>query len=256
MTAKLERLIDQGVGRVPANIVLKGGSFFDLVTGELVHSDIAIGGDRIVGTCGSYSGETEIDISGRIVVPGFIDTHLHIESSLVTPHEFDRCVLPYGVTTAICDPHEIANVLGTAGIEFFLESALETIMDIRVQLSSCVPATHLETSGADLPIERLLPFRHHPKVIGLAEFMNFPGVIHKDPVCMAKLDAFQGGHIDGHAPLLSGNDLNGYLAAGIRTEHECTTAGEALEKIRKGMHILVREGSVSKDLAALIPIIT
>ncbi|NKL55913.1 adenine deaminase [Rhizobium leguminosarum] len=256
MTSKLERFIDQGVGRVPADIVLKGGCFFDLVTGELVQSDIAIGADRIVGTSGNYEGETEIDISGRIVVPGFIDTHLHIESSLVTPHEFDRCVLPYGVTTAICDPHEIANVLGTAGIEFFLESALETIMDIRVQLSSCVPATHLETSGADLPIESLLPYRHHPKVIGLAEFMNFPGVIHKDPICMAKLDAFQGGHIDGHAPLLSGNDLNGYLAAGIRTEHECTTAGEALEKIRKGMHILVREGSVSKDLAALIPIIT
>ncbi|ANK86733.1 MULTISPECIES: adenine deaminase [unclassified Rhizobium] len=256
MTTKLERLIDQGVGRIPADIVLKGGSFFDLVTGEIVRSDIAIGADRIVGTSGDYRGETEIDISGRTVVPGFIDTHLHIESSLVTPHEFDRCVVPYGVTTAICDPHEIANVLGAEGIEFFLESALETIMDIRVQLSSCVPATHLETSGADLPIGRLLPFRDHPKVIGLAEFMNFPGVIHKDPVCMAKLDAFQGGHIDGHAPLLSGNDLNGYLSAGIRTEHECTSATEALEKIRKGMHILVREGSVSKDLAALIPIIT
>ncbi|MVA23679.1 adenine deaminase [Agrobacterium vitis] len=252
----LERRIDQGVGRETADIVLKGGRFFDLVTGELVESDIAICGDTIVGTCGAYQGREEIDISGKIVVPGFIDTHLHIESSLVTPHEFDRCVLPYGVTTVICDPHEIANVLGTEGIEFFLESALETIMDIRVQLSSCVPATHLETSGADLPIERLLPFRDHPKVIGLAEFMNFPGVIHKDPICMAKLEAFQGGHIDGHAPLLRGNDLNGYLSAGIRTEHECTTAEEALEKIRKGMHILVREGSVSKDLHALMPIIT
>ncbi len=256
MTAKLERLIDQGTGRLPADTVLKGGRFFDLVTGELVASDVAIAQDRIVGTCGSYDGETEIDISGKIVVPGFIDTHLHIESSLVTPHEFDRCVLPYGVTTVICDPHEIANVLGTEGIQYFLDSSLETIMDIRVQLSSCVPATHLETSGADLPIERLLPFRHHPKVIGLAEFMNFPGVIHKDPICMAKLDAFQGQHIDGHAPLLSGNDLNGYLSAGIRTEHECTSAAEALEKMRKGMHILVREGSVSKDLAALMPIIT
>ncbi|MCF1466652.1 adenine deaminase [Agrobacterium vitis] len=252
----LERRIDQGVGRETADIVLKGGRFFDLVTGDLVESDIAICGDTIVGTCGTYQGREEIDISGKIVVPGFIDTHLHIESSLVTPHEFDRCVLPYGVTTVICDPHEIANVLGTEGIEFFLESALETIMDIRVQLSSCVPATHLETSGADLPIERLLPFREHPKVIGLAEFMNFPGVIHKDPICMAKLEAFQGGHIDGHAPLLRGNDLNGYLSAGIRTEHECTTAEEALEKIRKGMHILVREGSVSKDLHALMPIIT
>ncbi|WP_194291673.1 adenine deaminase [Rhizobium sp. ICMP 5592] len=256
MSEKLERYIDQGVGREPADIVLKGGRFFDLVTGELVASDIAICGDRIVGTCGDYQGREEIDISGRIVVPGFIDTHLHIESSLVTPHEFDRCVLPYGVTTVICDPHEIANVLGTEGIQYFLDSAIETIMDIRVQLSSCVPATHLETSGADLPIEKLLPFRDHPKVIGLAEFMNFPGVVYKDPICMAKLDAFQGGHIDGHAPLLRGNDLNGYLSAGIRTEHESTTAEEALEKIRKGMHILVREGSVSKDLHALMPILT
>lgn len=256
MVSPLERKIDQGTRRQKADIVLKGGQFFDLVTGELVASDIAICGDTVVGTCGEYEGEREIDVSGRIVVPGFIDTHLHIESSLVTPHEFDRCVLPYGVTTAICDPHEIANVLGTTGIEYFLSSAMETIMDVRVQLSSCVPATHLETSGADLPIEKLLPYRDHPKVIGLAEFMNFPGVVHKDPICMAKLEAFQGGHIDGHAPLLSGYDLNGYLAAGVRTEHETTNVPEAMEKIRKGMHILVREGSVSKDLEALIPIIT
>lgn len=253
---QLEALIDQGVGREPADVVLKGGRFFDLVTGELVASDIAICGDRIVGTGGDYDGRRKIDISGRIVVPGFIDTHLHIESSLVTPHEFDRCVLPYGVTTAICDPHEIANVLGAEGVRFFLDSALETIMDVRVQLSSCVPATHLETSGADLPIEKLLPFRDHPKVIGLAEFMNYPGVVHKDPIALAKLAAFQGGHIDGHAPLLSGNDLNGYLSAGIRTEHECTNVPEALEKIRKGVHILIREGSVSKDLLSLIPIMT
>jgi adenine deaminase len=252
----LERRIDQGTGREPADIVLKGGSFFDLVTGELVASDIAICGGTVVGTCGEYEGREVIDITGKIVVPGFIDTHLHIESSLVTPHEFDRCVLPYGVTTVICDPHEIANVLGTEGIQFFLDSSEQTIMDIRVQLSSCVPATHLETSGADLPIERLLPFRNHPKVIGLAEFMNFPGVIHKDPICMAKLEAFQDGHIDGHSPLLSGRDLNGYLSARIRTDHECTTAAEAMEKIRKGMHILVREGSVSKDLHALMPILT
>ncbi len=256
MGSELERRIDQGAGREKADIVLKGGRFFDLVTGELVASDIAICGDTIVGTCETYQGVEEIDISGKIVVPGFIDTHLHIESSLVTPHEFDRCVLPYGVTTAICDPHEIANVLGAQGIQFFLESSLQTIMDIRVQLSSCVPATHLETAGADLPIEKLLPLRDHPKVIGLAEFMNFPGVIHKDPICMAKLEAFQGQHIDGHAPLLSGTGLNGYLSAGIRTEHECTSAKEALEKIRKGVHVLVREGSVSKDLHALMSIIT
>ncbi len=256
MSSLLERMIDQGVGREPADLVLKSGRFFDLVTGELVESDIAICGERIVGTCGSYQGAKEIDISGRIVVPGFIDTHLHIESSLVTPHEFDRCVLPRGITTAICDPHEIANVLGLQGIRFFLDSVVETVMDIRVQLSSCVPATHLETSGAELTVDDLLPLASHPKVIGLAEFMNFPGVLAKDPACMAKLEAFQGRHIDGHAPLLRGYDLNGYLAAEIRTDHETTTAEEALEKLRKGMHILVREGSVSKDLAALMPIIT
>ena len=254
--SSLENRIDQGTGRRPADVVLKNGRFFNLVTGELVSSDIAICGDTIVGTGEAYEGREEIDIAGRIVVPGFIDTHLHIESSLVTPHEFDRCVLPYGVTTVICDPHEIANVLGTEGIKFFLDSSERTIMDIRVQLSSCVPATHLETSGADLPIETLLPFRHHPKVIGLAEFMNFPGVIHKDPICLAKLEAFQDGHIDGHSPLLSGRDLNGYLSARIRTDHECTNVPEAMEKIRKGMHILVREGSVSKDLHALMPILT
>ena len=254
--SSLENRIDQGVGRVPADIVLKNGRYFDLVTGEVVASDIAICGDTIVGTGESYDGREVIDLAGRIVVPGFIDTHLHIESSLVTPHEFDRCVLPHGVTTVICDPHEIANVLGSVGIRFFLDSADETIMDIRVQLSSCVPATHLETSGADLPIEKLLPFRHHPKVIGLAEFMNFPGVIHKDPIAMAKLEAFQDGHIDGHSPLLLGRDLNGYLSARIRTDHECTNVPEAMEKIRKGMHILVREGSVSKDLHALMPILT
>ncbi|MCB1446094.1 MAG: adenine deaminase [Rhizobiaceae bacterium] len=253
---RLERMIDQGTGREKADLVLKGGYFLDLVTGELVASDIAVCEDRIVGTCGAYAGHQEIDIAGRIVVPGFIDTHLHIESSLVTPQEFDRCVLPYGVTTVICDPHEIANVLGTEGLQYFLDSAGETIMDVRVQLSSCVPATHLETSGTDLPIERLLPFRRHPKVIGLAEMMNYPGVVMKDPVALAKLDAFQDGHIDGHSPLLSGLDLNGYLSAGIRTDHECTSAAEALEKIRKGMHILIREGSVSKDLHALAPIIT
>lgn len=252
----LEKMIDQGAGREPADIVLKGGRFFDLVTGELVESDIAISGDRIVGTFSTYQGKREIDISGRIVVPGFIDTHLHIESSHITPHEFDRCVLPQGVTTVICDPHEIANVLGVEGLQYFLDSALETIMDIRVQLSSCVPATHMETSGAELLIDDLLPFIDHPKVIGLAEFMNFPGVLSKDPECMAKLRAFQGRHIDGHAPLLRGLDLNGYIAAGIRTEHEATSAEEALEKMRKGMHVLVREGSVSKDLHALMPIIT
>jgi adenine deaminase len=256
MSGVLQRAILQGQGKEPADLVLKGGRFLDLVSGDLVSSDIAITEDRISGTFGSYSGRQEIDITGKTVVPGFIDTHLHVESSLVTPLEFDRCVLRHGVTTAICDPHEIANVLGLAGIRFFLDSAMATVMDLRVQLSSCVPATHLETSGAAISAADLEPFMDHPKVIGLAEFMNFPGVLALDPGALEKIALFSGRHIDGHAPLLRGMALNGYLAAGIRTDHETTTAAEALEKLSKGMHILIREGSVSKDLHALIPIIT
>ncbi len=252
----LARAINQGRGGAAADLVLKGGRVLDLVGGDLYESDVAIAGDRVVGSAGDYRGAREIDVRGKIVVPGFIDTHLHIESSLLTPHEFDRCVLGYGVTTAICDPHEIANVLGAQGIRYFLEAATELAMDVRVKLSSCVPATHLETSGARLEAADLVPFMDHPKVLGLAEFMNFPGVLARDPDCLAKLDAFRGRHIDGHAPLLRGLDLNGYLAAGISTDHETTTADEALEKLRKGMHVLIREGSVSKDLHALIPIIT
>ena len=252
----LKARIDQGRGVEPADIVLKGGCFFDLVTGAVIESDVAICGGHIVGTCAEYSAKREIDISGRIVVPGFIDTHLHIESSCVTPFEFDRCVTPRGITTAICDPHEIANVAGSAGIRYFLDAAERTILDLRVQLSSCVPSTHMETSGARLEIGDLMPFADHPKVIGLAEFMNYPGVLAGNPGCLAKLEVFQDRHIDGHAPLVRGMDLNGYLAAGIRTDHEATTAEEALEKLSKGMHILVREGSVSKDLHALSSIIT
>jgi adenine deaminase len=256
MTGNLGDRIDQGRGLVPADLVLKGGRVFDLVTGDLVESDVAICGDTIVGVFGSYAGRREIDVSGKILVPGFIDTHLHIESSLVTPHEFDRCVTPRGVTTVICDPHEIANVCGLTGIRYFLDSAAQTLMDIRVNLSSCVPSTHMETAGARLEAADLVPLMDHPAVIGLAEFMNFPGVLMKDPGCMAKLEAFRGRHIDGHAPLLRGNDLNGYISAGIRTEHEATTAEEGLEKLRKGMRLLIREGSVSKDLHALAPLLT
>jgi adenine deaminase len=254
--AQTARRIAQGRGAAKADLVIKDVRLFDLVTGDLVSTDIAICGDVIVGTYGAYDGERVIEGKGRIAVPGFIDTHLHVESSLVTPHEFDRCVLPHGVTTAICDPHEMANVLGTRAFDYFLACAERTIMDLRVQLSSCVPATDLETSGAAISAAELARYKDHPKVIGLAEFMNFPGVIHQDPGCLAKIETFAGRHIDGHAPLLRGLDLNGYIAAGIRTDHETTTRDEALEKLQKGMTILIREGSVSKDLHALAPILT
>jgi adenine deaminase len=252
----LARRIAQGRGSAPADLVIRNVRLYDLVTGNLMPTDIAICGDTIVGTYGDYQGARIIEGRGRIAVPGFIDTHLHVESSLVTPMEFDRCVARHGVTTAICDPHEIANVLGRAAFDYMLEGASRTVMDLRVQLSSCVPATHLETSGARLDAADLVPYRDHPKVIGLAEFMNFPGVVHADPDCLAKIEAFSDRHVDGHAPLLRGLDLNGYIAAGIRTDHETTTIDEALEKIQKGMTILIREGSVSKDLHALAPLLS
>ena len=248
-------MIKAGAGEIPADVVIKNVRMLDVISGSVTHTDIAIVENRIVGTYGYYNGAQLIEGDGRFAVPGFIDTHLHIESSLVTPFEFDRCVLPHGVTTAICDPHEIANVLGADGIRYFLDNAEQTVMDLRVNLSSCVPATAHETSGAQLEIGDLLPFRTHRKVIGLAEMMNYPGVLAADTGILAKLEAFQGGHIDGHAPLLTDLALNGYLAAGIRTDHEATTAAEAREKLGKGMAILIREGSVSKDLEALAEIL-
>ena len=254
--AFLSRAIEQGQGLAPADLVLKGGRIFDLVSGELVLSDVAICGDRIVGTMGDYRGAREIDIRGKVVVPGFIDTHCHVESSLLTPLEFDRCVLSHGVTTSICDPHEIANVLGLTGLRYFLDGAMRTAMDLRIQLSSCVPATALETSGARLEADDLVGLADHPKVLGLAEFMNFPGVLARDPSCLAKLAAFQSRPIDGHSPLVTGLRLNGYLSSGVRTDHEVTNLPEAKEKLAKGMQVLVREGSVCKDLHALVPIIT
>lgn len=255
MTDALTKRIATAHGRAPADIVLKGGRLFDLVTGALLEGDVAITGDRIVGTCATYQGKREIDVSGLILVPGFIDTHLHVESSLVTPHEFDRCVTPRGITTAICDPHELANVIGTPGIRWFQDASRHLLMDLRVQLSSCVPSTDMETSGARIEAEDLRPLMGHPSGIGLAEFMNYPGVIHCDEGPMAKLALFADRHIDGHCPQVTGLDLNAYIAAGVRTEHEATTAEEALEKLRKGMRVLIREGSVSKDLDALQPVL-
>ena len=251
----LERRIAQARGDEPADLVLRRGRVFDLITGTMMTGDVAICGDRIAGV-GAYDGRQVIDVADLTLVPGFIDTHLHVESSLVTPHEFDRCVTPRGVTTAICDPHEIANVIGLDGIRWFQKASESLLMDLRVQLSSCVPSTEMETSGARIEAGDLAQVIGHPSNIGLAEFMNYPGVIQRDPAAMAKLRLFAGGHIDGHCPQLTGRDLSAYVAAGIRTEHEATTAEEALEKLRKGMRVLIREGSVSKDLVALQPVLT
>lgn len=246
--------VDAALGRAEADLVVKNARFLNLVTGELAAGDVAVADGVIVGTYDSYRGAREIDGRGLTVVPGLVDAHVHVESSLVTPFEFERCVLGRGTTTAICDPHEIANVTGLAGVRYFLACAEAMRMDLRIQLPSCVPATELETSGARLAVGDLEPLCAHPKVLGLAEVMNVPGVLAKDAGVLDKLVAFSGRPIDGHAPLRRGLELNAYLAAGVRTCHESTSAEEALEKLRKGMCVLAREGSVSRDVAALAPL--
>jgi adenine deaminase len=252
----LARRIDQALGRTAADLVVKDARLLNLVTGELDAGDIAVAGDTIVGIHDTYRGRVEIDGRGAVVVPGFIDSHVHVEGSLLTPAGFEEAVLPRGTTTAICDPHEIANVLGADGIRYVLDAAEPLRLDLRVQLSSCVPSTALETSGARLEAADLTALRGRAQALGLAEVMNVPGVLAKDVGLLAKLAAFQDAPIDGHAPLVGGRDLNAVIACGVRSCHESTSLPEAREKLRKGMHALIREGSVARNLAALAPLIT
>ena len=247
--------ISKGLGEQKADLVLRGGQIFNLITGELNFGDIAISGDKIVGTYEEYDGKHIIDLNGSIVVPGFIDTHLHIESSMLTPLEFDRCVTPKGITTVICDPHEIANVIGAEGIKYFQEASECTLMDIKVQIPSCVPSTNMETSGAILNAKDIVPLMAHKSALGLAEMMNYPGVIQREQSVLDKLWLYEEKHVDGHAPMVRGKDLNAYISAGVRTDHESTSSDEAMEKLRKGLRVLIREGSVSKDLEALSTIL-
>ncbi len=254
-SAELARRIRQARGLEPADLVIKGGRILNVADGTLEEGDVAVTGDTIVGTYASYEGLQLIDARGLVVAPGFVDTHVHVESSLVSPFEFERLVLPRGTTTAICDPHEIANVLGLDGIRYVLEAARELTLSLFVNLSSCVPSSPLETSGAALSAEDLVSLRDRPGVLGLAEVMSFPTVLAEEPGILAKLEAFQGRQIDGHAPLLSGRDLSAYAAVGIRTEHEATRLDEAREKLKKGLAILMREGSVAKNVATLAPLL-
>lgn len=250
----LKKIIAQahGVGR--ADRVIKNVAVFNLISGETVKGDIAICGDRIIGVGESYEGECEIDGTGLTAVPGFIDAHVHVESTMVTPFEFERCVMPHGVTTAVCDPHELANTTGVAAIDFFLESARRMWMDLFVQISSCVPATDLETSGAEISAKDIERYIAEPYSLGLAELMNVPGVLGRSADVLEKIVPFYG-RIDGHAPLLSGRELNAYLAAGVRNCHECSYLSEAREKLAKGMQVFIRDGSVARNLAELMPLI-
>ena len=252
---ELENIIDAARGEIKADIVIKNGKIFDLISGKLRNSEVAIFGNKIIGIDENYKAHETINAKNKIIVPGFIDTHLHIESSMVTPFEFEKFVLPKGVTTAICDPHEIANVLGIEGIKYFIKASEKMIMNLFVKLSSCVPSSPLETSGAAIDSTELKKLVTEKNVIGLAEMMNYPGVLNKDSEVIEKLLKFSNYHIDGHSPLLSGKDLNAYISSGIITEHEATSLEEGREKLEKGMRLLIREGSVSKDLKSLSPLI-
>lgn len=253
---QLTRRISVASGKEPADTVVKNGRIIDVFNGEIIEGDIAIVDGYFAGV-GQYEGKNIVDAKGRYVVPAFIDGHVHIESSLVTPSEFAKVLLPHGVTTVIADPHEIANVLGAPGIQYILDSSENLPFDFYIMLPSCVPATSFENSGAILKAENLQPFYQHPRVLGLAEIMNFPAVLHAEDDMLNKItDAKQyGKKVDGHAAGLSGSDLNVYMAAGIRTDHESTSAVEAKERLKNGMFLMIREGTVAKDLRKLIPVV-
>ncbi len=243
-------------GDSPADLLLINCKLVNVYTGEIYPTEVAVAGELVVGLGKGYQAQQTLDLGGRYLCPGFINAHVHVESSMVIPTEFARAVAPHGTTTAVSDPHEIANVSGLAGIHYMLEVAEHAPMSIFANASSCVPATHMSTAGAALGAEDLISLRDDPRVPGLAEMMNFPGVVFGAPEVLSKLEAFADRPIDGHAPGLSGQQLNAYVAAGIGSDHECTTAGEALEKLRLGMRVLIREGTAARDLAALLPAVT
>ena len=243
-------------GDVPADLVLRNGRLVNVISGEIYPTDIVIHDRHVVALGEGYIAEREVDLAGKYVAPGLIDAHVHIESSLVTPPEFARAVLPRGVTTVVTDPHEIANVLGLEGMRYMLERAKNIPLNMYVMASSCVPATDMETSGARLEAEDLAQLRHHPWVLGLAELMNYPGVALGDEGMLDKIALFEERVLDGHAPDMTGPMLNAYVTAGVQSEHECTTVEEAIEKLRLGLTIFVREGTTTRNLKPLLPLIT
>ncbi len=243
-------------GDFPADLALRNALLVNVWSGEIYPTDIIIHDGRIVALGSGYTAKQEIDLGARYVCPGFIDAHVHIESSLCTPPEFARAVVPHGVTSVVTDPHEIANVLGIQGINFMLERAKDGPLSVFVNAPSCVPATNMETSGARLEADDLATLLDSPWVTGLAEVMNYPGVIYGDEGMLDKLDRFQSKPIDGHCPALTGKQLNAYVVSGIGSEHECTTVEEALEKLRLGLTIFIREGTTTRNLRPLLPMIT
>jgi len=249
-------LIVAARGDQPVDCLFENARLVNVFSGEIESRHIAVSGGYIVGF-GDYETKERIDLAGRYVLPGFVDAHVHIESSMVAVSEFVRAVLPLGTTTVVADPHEIANVLGAEGIEYMLNEGKKQPMNLFFTLPSCVPATDMETAGAALDAEALAPFMANPQVPALGEMMNFPGVIHCDPLVLQKLELARnaGKPADGHAPGLSGKALNAYLSAGILSDHECTSLKEAKEKLAAGMHIMIREGTGAKNLDELLPMV-
>ena len=253
---KKRRIIDVAAGREPADLVLKHAAYVNVFSGTLETCDIAVA-EGLVAGLGSYKGRREVDMTGKIVCPGFLDAHIHLESSLVSPAEFARAVLPHGTTTVITDPHEITNVMGTDGIDYMLCATQDLPVDVHFMIPSCVPASPMDESGANLDYRDIDSFFDHPRVLGLAEMMNFPGVIASDPDTVSKIVASQAHHkkIDGHAPGLRDNDLNAYVAAGVYSDHECADLEDAMEKLKRGQFIMIREGTAARNLEALVDLI-
>lgn len=253
---EISHLIRVARGEEPAELLLQNARVVNVFSGEIEETGVAITHSRIVGLGNDYPAQRVVDLQGKYVAPGLIDAHVHIESAMVPPYEFARAVVPHGTTSVIIDPHEIANVLGVEGIEYMLEASKYTPFSVFVMVPSCVPATHLETNGGVLRWSDLIPFKNDPWVIGLGEVMNYPGVLLRDQEVLDKLRAFFNRRIDGHAPGLMGRDLEAYVAAGIASDHECTTIEEAREKIRLGMRVMIREASNARNLQALLPVVT
>jgi adenine deaminase len=251
----LKSLTKIAAGQKPAELVLKNGNLVNLFTGRLEKADLALDQGVIAGI-GSYKGKKEIDLKGLFVCPGFMDSHMHVESTMLSPGELARAVCPHGTSTVFADPHEIANVMGSVGVTAMIMAARGLPVEFLFEAPSCVPATHLETSGARLSAADLAELRRFPELIGLAEMMNFPGVVHAEQGVMDKLEAFKDMPIDGHAPFLSGNDLNAYCAAGPASDHECSTIDEAHEKLSRGMWIMLRQGTGAKNLVDLLGVVT
>lgn len=252
-----QRIINVARGLEKADLVIKNANVVNVLSEEIHQADIAIAEGLIAGIGDNYHGEKEIDVNGAFVTPSFIDGHVHLESAMVLPKEFAKSVLPAGTTTVIIDPHEISNVFGLHGISFMHEAIKSLPMDVYTMLPSCVPATPFETSGFDLNSYDLSLLIDKPWVLGIAEMMNFPGVLNLDKNVMAKLELAKkrDKRIDGHAPFLSNKDLCAYIASGVKSDHECTNPKEAIEKLRLGMYIMIREGTAAKDLNALIPVL-